>query len=155
MSKGRFAKFFLYGDDPAALADFYAKVFGWKVTRFKFGENLPEEVMVEAPCAGPRDKFVGNLSARDSGSPSNGFECVLWVTSLDRTALEIERHGGRVVYLAPFIKRVGGMLRFHDPAGNVGCAVQPLAARATKATSNKRMQLTRSAKANGRRGPRS
>src|SRR5688572_21081865 len=106
MSKGRFAKFFLYGDDPEALAAFYGKVFGWKVTRLTLGESLPPQMMVEAPRAGPRQVFVGNVSAPDSGSPSNGFECVLWVTSLDRTKVEIEQHGGRVVYHAPFIKRI-------------------------------------------------
>jgi hypothetical protein len=55
----------------------------------------------------------------------------------------------------PYVKGVGGFLRFQDPAGNVVEAFQFSAGKQLRAPSNKRMQLTRSAMANGRRGPRS
>jgi len=154
-TKGRFAKFVIYGDDPDALASFYTRVFGWKVTRFKLREPPPGAIMIDAPQARPGSFIRGQVRTRDAGSPTNGFEFVVWVASTTRTAAAVERHGGRVVYHAPIVQGIGGVLRFHDPAGNVVLAAVPYAETKRKATSNKRMQLTRSAKANGRRGPRS
>ena len=153
-AKGRLAKFIIYGDDPEALASFYAAVFGWKVTRFRISDQLPRVLMIDDPRSGRGGPLRGDVSMRDSSSPTNGFECIVWVRSLTRAAAAVERHGGRVVYHAPFIRGVGGVLRFHDPAGNVVQAAQPFEPQ-RRATSNKRMQLTRSAMANTRRGPRS
>ena len=42
------------------------------------------------------------------------------------TAAAVKLHGGRVVEHIPFIKGVGGLLRFEDPAGNMVQAAQML-----------------------------
>jgi len=153
-TKGRLAQFIVYGEDPDTLASFYAAVFGWRISGLKIGESLPRIFFIEDPRAGPGGPLRGHVSARLSGGPVNGFECVVSVESINRTAGAVKRHGGRVIEHIPFIRGVGGLLRFEDPAGNIVQAAQ-MFERRRKATSNKRMQLTRSATANGRRGPRS
>src|SRR5439155_26979479 len=99
----------------------------------------------------------GHLAPRKVSESIHGFECVVSVASLIKTAAAVLANGGTVLEHVPFIKQVGGQLRFRDPEGNVVQAFQFPTNRPTarKATSNKRMQLTRSARANGRRGPRS
>ena len=153
--KGRVAQFIIYGENPETLASFYRAVFGWRITGLKFDEGLPPLFFIDDPRAGRGGALRGKVSPPLLGDPAKGFECVVAVRSVKRTATAVTRHGGRVVQFAPFMRGVGGLLRFEDPAGNLVQAAQMVGRRGSKATSNKRMQLTRSALANGRRGPRS
>jgi predicted enzyme related to lactoylglutathione lyase len=153
--KGRVAQFIIYGDDPETVASFYAAVFGWRISGLNVGEGLPRVFIIDDPRSGPGGPLRGHISRRKARSPISGFECIVGVESLSKTAAAVKRHGGRVLKNVPFMKGVGGLLRFRDPRGNVVQAFQFRDERRPRATSNKRMQLTRSAKAHGRRGPRS
>jgi predicted enzyme related to lactoylglutathione lyase len=150
--------FEIQADDAASLASFYRAVFGWSITRFAAPEKwgLPATFMIAN--ASRRGPIHGRIDVRNETTPRvNGFLCSVRVASLERTAKAVVRNGGTVISELPFIPKVGGHLFIGDPAGNVVLAVQFPGDRKwmRRTTSNKRMQLTRSAKANGRRGPRS
>jgi predicted enzyme related to lactoylglutathione lyase len=154
-TKGRVAQFTIYADDPETVASFYAAVFGWSISGLNIGEGQPRALIINDPRSGSGAPLRGHVSTRKGDSPVGGFACTIAVASLTRTEAAIRRHGGVILDTFPFIKGVGGRIRFQDPGGNVVEAFQFSAERRRGATSNKRMQLTRSARVNGRRGPRS
>jgi len=145
------SQFIVYADDPDRAAAFYRAVFGWETSPL----GPPPGLVINNP--GSRRVLRGHLALRTASESIHGFECVVSVASLTKTAAAVLANGGTVLQHVPFIRSVGGQLRFRDPEGNVVQAFQFPRNRTTgrRATSNKRMQLTRSARANGRRGPRS
>ena len=153
---GRIVQFTLYADDRDKAAFFYKAVFGWAITTWEKNERWDTPMFIENAGIATGD-LKGHIAKGGPQAKSmNGFEPIIAVRSLAATEMAITANGGEVLEYTPFMNGVGH-LRFRDPAGNVLQAFQFNAERriSRKATSNKRMQLTRSAKANGRRGPRS
>ncbi len=94
--------------DPARSADFYEKVFGWKVSR-----RDSDHVSF--------DDGTGELIGRwtsERGVMEAGFVPYIYVDRVDET-LEAITAGGGVVVDGPSAE--GGLLiaRFRDPAGNL------------------------------------
>ena len=153
--KGRVAQFTIYADDPETVASFYAAVFGWSISGLNIGDGRPRALIIDDPRSGSGSPLRGHVNKRKGDNPIRGCECTIAVASLTETEAAIRRHGGVILDTIPFMKGVGGRIRFQDPGGNIVEAFQFTAERRRGATSNKRMQLTRSARVNGRRGPRS
>ena len=139
-TKGRVAQFTIHADDPETVASFYSAVFGWNITGLNVGEGQPRALIINDPRSGSGAPLRGHVSKRKAHSPVGGFLCTIAVASLTRTGAAIRRHGGVILDTFPFIKGVGGRIRFQDPGGNVVEAFQFTAERKRLATSNKRMQ---------------
>lgn len=106
--------FEIYGPDPAALARFYAEVFGWRI------EQMPgvDYWRVDAGGATPERALHGGLTYR--AIPNlNGW--LLWVNvaSVDETVEVIVRHGGAVMRPKTAVPRTAWVTVVADPAKNI------------------------------------
>src|SRR5205809_319513 len=111
-------QFIVYADDPERAAAFYRAVFGWEISPLGPAPGL----VINNP--GSRRVLRGHLAPRKVSESIHGFECVVSVASLIKTAAAVLANGGTVLEHVPFIKQVGGQLRFRDPEGNVVQAFQ-------------------------------
>ena len=101
--------------DPAAAADFYAGLFGWKLE-----DRLPP--------AAPGNYFIAELDGRDVaavGSPANGLPAEpIWnmyvaVESADDAARSVQDAGGTVLAEPADVGEAGRMAVCADPAGAI------------------------------------
>ncbi len=94
--------------DPARSADFYEKVFGWKV-----GRGNPDHISFDDGTG----ELIGRWTSQRDVVEA-GFLPYIYVSHIDETVRNIAASGGKVVD-GPFSE--GGLLiaRFRDPAGNL------------------------------------
>lgn len=123
--------FEIHANDRAALTQFYETVFGWKsmgmegqpyTLLFPTGEMDPGQMPSMGIGGGMMDR---QGPAPEKGQPVNGFTVVIQVDDLDATMALIHEHGGETAVEPMDIEGVGRAYYFHDPSGNIVCALQP------------------------------
>lgn len=113
------AHFAIHATDCQRAKAFYETVFQWRFRPW----GPPEFWLIEtSPGA-----IGGSLQKRKlpaTGGGQIGFECTIAVADIHATAAAIAQAGGRLL-MPPFaIEQVGTLVNFHDPEGNVVCAMQ-------------------------------
>jgi predicted enzyme related to lactoylglutathione lyase len=123
---GTVAQFVIHVRDTKAAAAFYRAVFGWTATRLKGRpEASAHHWIIDKPRGNTRRPLRGHLQQRSEANPHvTGFECIVAVASLAKTAALVRAKGGTVLHEVPFIPKVGGYVRFADPDGNIVQAFQ-------------------------------
>lgn len=116
---GQRTHFEIYGDDPKALADFYATLFGWDMEKV---EGLEYWRILADP--GDRSRVAGGLTYRPRSDPK-GWLQFLDVESLDESIAKAERMGATVVRPKTAIPRTAWVAVLADPAGNMFAIWQP------------------------------
>lgn len=91
----RVVHFEIHAENPERCAEFYTKIFGWKITKLDFGginywsvETGPKE---EPGINGGIVKRIGSAPA--PGAPVFGYACTLQVESYDETVAKLEAAG--------------------------------------------------------------
>ena len=126
--------FEIHANDRAALASFYEQVFGWAT---QAAPGMPYTLLYpngkarashDDALEGPG--IAGGMMDRqgpapEKGAPVNGFTCVIQVEDLATTKAAILAHGGETALDEMDIEGVGRVYYFHDPSGNIVCAMQP------------------------------
>ena len=104
--------------DPAAAADFYAKLFGWNVLP-------PNEAMGGYRIVNVGEAGIGGIMACPEGAPAAPphWGCYVTVTNADETAQRCSALGGKVLMPAMDIPGVGRMVVLQDPQGAVISAI--------------------------------
>lgn len=127
--------FEIHATDRPALARFYEEVFGWATQSApqmpytllypngKARQDRDEELAGPGIAGGMMDR---RGPAPEKGAPVNGFTCVIQVEDLDATKEAILAHGGETALEPMDIEGVGRVYYFHDPSGNIVCAMQPV-----------------------------
>lgn len=123
--------FEIHANDRAALARFYEEVFGWSTMAT---EAMPYTLLFPTgeatPGQAPRVGIGGGMMDRqgpapEKGQPVNGFTCVIQVDDLAATKAAILSNGGDTALDEMDVDGVGRVYYFHDPSGNIVCAMQP------------------------------
>ncbi len=110
-------------DDRQRMADFYAKVFGWKSQMM--GEEMGNYVSVVTTEMGEdgRPKQPGAINGgffqRSDDSPSQHPLVVIWVDDTDAKLQEVTAAGGEIVRKPMDIPGVGRYGSFRDTEGNL------------------------------------
>ncbi len=116
------AHFAINADDLPRARRFYENVFGWTFSPYgppgffqiNMGQTLVQPVL-------------GALQQRRALAPGvelKGFECTLSVPDVHATARAIVENGGKIVMAVVTLPRVGQLLFFEDPEGNLAGAMQ-------------------------------
>lgn len=113
------AHFAIHADDCERAKAFYETVFQWKFRPW----GPPGFWLIEtSPGA-----VGGSLQKRQhpvAGRGQIGYECTVAVEDVRATAAAINNAGGKTL-MSPFtIERVGTLVNFQDPEGNLVCAMQ-------------------------------
>jgi predicted enzyme related to lactoylglutathione lyase len=115
--------FEIQADDTGRAADFYKKIFGWKITKAQ--EDLPIEYW-RIETGGTR----GGLLKRPAKTPppqsgTNAFVCSIEVENFDETAKKILKQGGQVALPKFPVPGVCWQGYFIDKEGNTFGIFQP------------------------------
>lgn len=123
--------FEIHANDRPALARFYETVFGWATMS---ADGMPYTLLFPTgeanPGQAPSVGIGGGMMDRkgpmpEKGQPMNGFTCVIQVDDLAATKAAILEHGGETAVDEMDVPGVGRVYYFHDPSGNIVCALQP------------------------------
>ena len=108
----RVIHFEIAADDPERAADFYRKVFGWKVEKWEG----PMEYWVIT--TGPKDEpgIDGGLGRRTT--PGSGTENTIGVDSVDEVVQKVVGQGGKVTSAKHAVPGVGWLAYCVDTEGN-------------------------------------
>jgi uncharacterized protein len=112
------AHFAINADDVEQSREFYRQVFGWTFT-----EAYPGFFRAEFEAR----PIIGAIQARRDLQPGltlNAPEVTYQVDDAATTAAAVEAAGGRIVMAPTTIDRVGTLVFFADPSGNVLGAIQ-------------------------------
>jgi predicted enzyme related to lactoylglutathione lyase len=109
----------VFGEDPAALAEFYRAVLGWTVTQ---AEGVAYW-RIAAPQGAAAQPFAGGISHRPDFMPA-GWLPYGRVEKLDDCIAAATRLGGRLVREPTAIPRTGWYAVIADPEGNLFAAWQ-------------------------------
>lgn len=110
---GRVVHFDMVADDLERAKAFYGEVFGWKFRKFEGGE---QEYWLITTGEAPEPGIDGGLSLRTEQNPA--LVNAIGVTSVDETAEDVTRHGGRVLAPKSAIPGVGYFAVCMDTEGN-------------------------------------
>jgi predicted enzyme related to lactoylglutathione lyase len=108
----RVVHFEIVGDDPDALAKFYADTFGWKLTKW---EGPMEYWLIETGKDEPG--IDGGLGRRTQ--PGETTTNTIGVPDAKAAIAVIEKNGGKVVNALHPIPGVGWQAYCQDPDGNL------------------------------------
>jgi len=110
----------IHADNPERAADFYRKVFGWKIE--KWG---PVEYWLVDSGQGPgingAIKKRGKPAVEDSFS---AYVCTISVPSIDEAMKKIEENKGRIITPKMAITGIGWNAYFKDTEGNTAGIMQ-------------------------------
>lgn len=106
-------------DDPKRAADFYANVFGWKVT------ELEGPVPYWLVATDPDDPSAVGAGIAKREEPWQGATPTIDVPSADEYAKKIEEAGGTITQPKMLIPGVGHLVGFRDPEGNNFALLEP------------------------------
>ena len=99
-------------DAPAALGDFYTKVFGWQIEK----TDNPEYWIIRT---GPGEAAMnGGMMSRVS-SEQQGVLLYIGVDSVDSFVDKVKANGGRIVMEKKTVPGMGWFALFADPQGTV------------------------------------
>jgi predicted enzyme related to lactoylglutathione lyase len=108
-------------DDPEKLAEFYRKIFGWKIEQVPGYEGYWMIFTVPTDDKGmPTEPGInGGMMKRQS--PEHTPVNYITVESLDEYAKRIEENGGKIVVPKKEVKDMGYFACAIDPQGNQFC----------------------------------
>jgi hypothetical protein len=102
--------FEIYAEEPAELADFYRRLFGWSIDK---AQGVDYFFIKTAPGA-----IAGGLLRRPIEGPRSWVHYV-HVDSLDDTLERLLRLGGKVVHPRTAVPKTGWYVVAEDPQGNI------------------------------------
>src|SRR5271165_1855768 len=109
---GLVTHFEIYGEDPDALANFYASLFSWEI------EKAPGIDYWRIQTGAKLDSgFSGGLTYRPAQGPRSWLNYVT-VTSVDAALAQAEQIGGTIVRPKTAVPRTGWYALLLDPQGN-------------------------------------
>ena len=111
-------------DKPKRAANFYKKVFGWKISNWG-GQNY---WVVEAGTK-KEPGINGGIAPRQGLFKKKGgissYVCTISVKNLEETAKKVKKAGGKWADKGGLVHGVGFMQYFKDTEGNLFGALQP------------------------------
>jgi uncharacterized protein len=108
----------LMTSDPEAAANFYAKMFGWKVQVMDIGTG-PYRIMSDG------DEMVAGIGQAPQDMPVSAWVIYFQVSDADATLASVTELGGTVLVPAMDIPTVGRIAWATDPAGATFAIMQP------------------------------
>lgn len=114
----RVTHFELSADDPERLVDFYTKVFGWRVEKWKG----PMDYWLVMTGAEDQPGIDGGIARRSGGT--TGVINSVDVPSVDEYVGKIEEAGGSVIRSKTTVPGVGYLAYCRDTDGNVFCIME-------------------------------
>jgi uncharacterized protein len=121
----RVVHFEIQATQPQALADFYAELLGWSISKWEGADYW----LIDT---GPVDKpgINGGLLPRPGGAPAEGqavnaFVCTAEVESLDDTLAKATGLGATMALPKNPVPGVGWLAYIKDPDGNIVGLLQP------------------------------
>jgi predicted enzyme related to lactoylglutathione lyase len=108
----RVVHFEISAEDPQRAADFYARVFGWKITKWPG----PQDYWLVKTGEAPEPGIDGGIFRRHG--PVGHVNSVS-VASVDATAKQVEEAGGKIVVPKMAIPGVGWLIYCQDTEGSV------------------------------------
>ncbi|MEO3474112.1 VOC family protein [Roseomonas sp. CAU 1739] len=103
----------VFGEDPAALAEFYRAVLGWTVTQ---ADGVDYWRIAAAPAGAP-SAFAGGIAHRPDFMPS-GWLPYAQIEDIETCVAETTRLGGKIVREPTPVPRTGWYAVIADPEGN-------------------------------------
>ncbi|MBK8229495.1 MAG: VOC family protein [Candidatus Eisenbacteria bacterium] len=113
------AHFAIHADDCARAKQFYETAFGWTFTPW----GPPDFWLIRTGQSGIQGALQKRREAVQ-GRGMIGFECTIAVANIQGTAAAVSNAGGKITCPPFTIEKVGTMIQFEDPEGNVVCAMQ-------------------------------
>ena len=114
--------------DPAAAAEFYGELFGWKME-----DVMPPDAGVSYFMGRLPGGDVAAVSSQPEGAPDGAvWNTYVWVEDADETAAKVGEAGGTVLSEPMDIFDSGRMAVFADPAGAAFSVWQPATHRARR-----------------------
>ena len=111
--------FEIYGEQPAALAEFYRQLFGWRLERAPGVDYWRIETE-----ASPGRGIAGGLTYRPIAG-TRGWMHYVHVASLDDAVAEAERLGAAVLRPKTAVPKAAWYAVLADPEGNIFAIWQP------------------------------
>ncbi|NIN10292.1 MAG: VOC family protein [Gemmatimonadales bacterium] len=102
----------LWSQDPAKVADFYAKAFDWQV-------NFLEEINYRLVETGGEGGINGGIMQPQQGPWPGNMAFYISVDDLDGLRQKIQDAGGKIVVERMDVPNVGAFSLFEDPDGRV------------------------------------
>ncbi|MBN1307813.1 MAG: VOC family protein [Chitinispirillaceae bacterium] len=118
----RIVHFEINAADLQRAADFYSKVFGWKIEKRPYGDEEYWVVMTgekEIKEAGINGGLVKRLKEIVPATGTNAFVCTIQVDDFDATEKKILAAGGMVAVLRTIIDNLAWQGYFFDTEGNM------------------------------------
>jgi uncharacterized protein len=116
---GLVTHFEIYGEKPAALAEFYRQLFGWRLERAPGLDYWRIET-----GASPGSSLAGGLTYRPIAG-TRGWIHYVHVASLDDAVAEAERLGAAVLRPKTAVPKAAWYAVLADPEGNIFGIWQP------------------------------
>jgi predicted enzyme related to lactoylglutathione lyase len=111
--------FEIYGEEPAALAEFYRQLFDWRLERAPGVDYWRIET-----AASPGRGIAGGLTHRPIAG-TRGWMHYVHVASLDDAVAEAERLGAAVLRPKTAVPKTAWYAVLTDPEGNIFAIWQP------------------------------
>ena len=118
----RIVHFEINAADLRRAADFYSKVFGWKIEKWPYGDGEYWAVMTaekESRELGINGGLVKRSKEIAPATGANAFVCTVQVDDFDATEKRILAAGGRVAALKVAIDNLAWQGYFFDTEGNM------------------------------------
>jgi predicted enzyme related to lactoylglutathione lyase len=120
MTKERIVHFEVPVDKPERAANFYKKVFDWKINKWDKGDYW----MVET--GDPKYMGInGGFMLRKDSTSSGVVQNIVGVDNVDATIKKIQNNGGKIVKPKADVMGVGKLVYFKDTEGNIFGALEP------------------------------
>jgi predicted enzyme related to lactoylglutathione lyase len=108
----RVVHFEISADDPQRAADFYNRVFGWRITKW----GGPQDYWLVTTGEAPEPGINGGIFRRKGPV---GHVNTVGVENVDATAKQVEEAGGKVVVPKMAIPGIGWLVYCQDTEGSV------------------------------------
>lgn len=105
--------FEIYGDEPAALAEFYRVALGWEI------EQMPGLNYWRVQPGSPEPRSLNAGLTYRAIPDLNGWMLYVHVDSLDETVARIQKLGGSIVRQKTAVPRTAWVTIVSDPAKNI------------------------------------
>ncbi len=114
--------------DPKKIADFYTKVFGWKIEEWipEGVEKMKDEnrYWMVTTGDGKEPGINGGLMFRKGEKPKdmqavNSYVCTVDVKNLDEKIMDVQKEGGELNIPKMPVKGMGWLAYCKDPDGNI------------------------------------
>lgn len=107
--------------DPAKIAAFYQKAFGWDIEQFP---GMPDYWLIKTGI-GPQGEGPGIDGAVGNGTPEQKVVNTIAVEDIDKAIEKAVKAGAKVVRPKMFVARVGFIAYLADPEGIRFGLIQP------------------------------